>query len=515
MYLSQVHVADDAVYFVNAPHETSAIYRRPLTTGIATTELGDAEIVGFAAPDTGVAEHEGTIAYIRARDHRLVLRAPDGTETVPAWGAAPDGPGSVLALTDEWLLVIDVATGQSSGVRLFDRGDGRIYSPVDLVDLPTGYVWAQVQQALVEDDRLLFEVAAMYDGGSTEFHGLYTVALGPDGPTGPVVELARAESELGDPFPYALFFPVAVDGTRLMWEQLSCPTAETCATTVEWFDDAPYTGTPQSATFDGLVYDVQGDVVVTGTSTDTSTSLSWVPLADPGSPIRTVDVGPLVYDITGSYIVHNRFGASPASFTDASGDAVTITSSTVPQLPFADVDWSAPFVLAVQWMVDEGITTGYPDGTFRNTASVTREAMAAFLRRTVGVDVPACTAPAFTDVSTGHPFCGDIAWLADTGITTGWPDGTFRPGEPVSREAMAAFLYRLAHDGADAPACTSAPFTDVTTGHPFCGEIAWLADTGVTTGWPDGTFRPSAQIERQAMAAFLHRFATADLVPER
>jgi hypothetical protein len=51
----------------------------------------------------------------------------------------------------------------------------------------------------------------------------------------------------------------------------------------------------------------------------------------------------------------------------------------------------------------------------------------------------------FSDVPLDHPFFWDIQWLAHTGISTGYDDGTFRPEEPVSRQAMAAFLHRL-HD---------------------------------------------------------------------
>lgn len=59
----------------------------------------------------------------------------------------------------------------------------------------------------------------------------------------------------------------------------------------------------------------------------------------------------------------------------------------------------------------------------------------------------AVAADGFTDVPDSHPFHDDIEWLADTGITTGYADGTYRPGQPVTRGSMAAFLRRLA--GAD------------------------------------------------------------------
>ena len=186
--------------------------------------------------------------------------------------------------------------------------------------------------------------------------------------------------------------------------------------------------------------------------------------------------------------------------------------------PFSDVTTGQPFADEIFWLVTHYVTTGYPDGTFRPTATVTREAMAAFLYRFIELapELPTCDAAAgqpFTDVTTGHPFCGAIAWLADSGITTGYPDGSFRPGGVVTREAMAAFLFRWLNwwNGTDEPIPACDPgaerlFTDVPSGHPFCGAIEWLAGTGVTTGWPDGTFRPGQPIERQAMAAFLYRF---------
>ncbi len=175
--------------------------------------------------------------------------------------------------------------------------------------------------------------------------------------------------------------------------------------------------------------------------------------------------------------------------------------------PFSDVRPGHPFLTEISWMWDSGLTRGYVDGTYRGSESVNRDAMAAFLYRLLndGATAPACTTAPFTDVRTDHPFCGEIAWLKTAGISTGYPDGAYHPSAPVARDAMATFLYRI-ENGPDAPAaCTTAPFADVTTGHPFCAQIAWLKDRQLSSGWSDGTFRPDAAIERQAMAAFLYR----------
>ena len=117
------------------------------------------------------------------------------------------------------------------------------------------------------------------------------------------------------------------------------------------------------------------------------------------------------------------------------------------------------------------------------------------------------------DVKPTDPYHKEITWLADTGISTGWDDGTFRPWEPINRDAMAAFLYRMAGEPTwDAPAAS--PFVDVTTKTAFYDEITWLADAGISKGWNDKTYRPLDAINRDAMAAFLYRFVDNLGVPQ-
>ena len=112
----------------------------------------------------------------------------------------------------------------------------------------------------------------------------------------------------------------------------------------------------------------------------------------------------------------------------------------------------------------------------------------------------------FKDVPQTHMFYQEITWLGETGISTGWSDGTFRPHDSVTREALAAFFYRAANMNDDV-APTQAPFTDVTSKSPFYREIAWFKAQKITTGWPDGTFRPHEPVTREATAAFVFRFA--------
>lgn len=187
--------------------------------------------------------------------------------------------------------------------------------------------------------------------------------------------------------------------------------------------------------------------------------------------------------------------------------------------PFADLKGGQQFLADMNWMYSKGISTGWTEKngarTYRPFQSISREAMAAFMYRLEGS--PQYTAPRkspFVDVSTANPYYKEISWLAAKKISTGWvqKNGTkvFRPHQAVTRDAMAAFLYRLAGSPAYA-APKKSPFIDVAASHPYYKQISWLAASGVSTGWPaangKAAYRPTGTVARDAMAAFMKRWA--------
>lgn len=175
--------------------------------------------------------------------------------------------------------------------------------------------------------------------------------------------------------------------------------------------------------------------------------------------------------------------------------------------PFTDVATTTLFYQEISWMQELGISTGWPDGSYRPVQPVDRDAMAAFIYRLQGS--PAWPAPAtspFSDISPGIQFYPEMTWLQNTQITTGWPDGTYRPWDDTDRDAMAAFMYRLAGEPEfEAPA--ESPFKDVAPDTQFYKEITWMQANGISTGWQDGTYRPWEPVNRDAMAAFMYRLA--------
>ncbi|QWT17570.1 S-layer homology domain-containing protein [Collinsella sp. zg1085] len=198
---------------------------------------------------------------------------------------------------------------------------------------------------------------------------------------------------------------------------------------------------------------------------------------------------------------------------DGIAGAVDVSAFTPFRLyGFSDVTHGTPHHEDIGWLKKRGIANGFPDGTFRGESSIARQDMAAMLYRTAGSPyyVPnAADMQRFSDVSPATPHFKEICWVGSRAIAEGWSDGTYRGLSHVARQDMAAFLYRIAGSPAFEPtAADIGRFPDVSESTPHCREIWWLARTGISTGFPDGTFRGLAPVARQDMAAFLHRLHT-------
>ena len=146
---------------------------------------------------------------------------------------------------------------------------------------------------------------------------------------------------------------------------------------------------------------------------------------------------------------------------------------------------------------------------------VSRQAMAQFMYRlSGGTFVPPVT-PTFADVDSSSQFYTAVEWMAEQGISTGTaqPAGKplFKPADPVSRQAMALFLARYEHaDVSTQP--TTQSFADVPVSASSAAAIGWMATAGISTGTnqPSGLplYKPADPVTRSAMAAFLYRVAT-------
>jgi|GEM_PF-1476701 len=190
-------------------------------------------------------------------------------------------------------------------------------------------------------------------------------------------------------------------------------------------------------------------------------------------------------------ITNNDNDENPYTFTIHGTGTITFPD-VLPS--FWAFDW-------VEAIAAAGLTSGYPDGTYRPENQVTRAEMATFLLRGMGASAPPVDGShPFSDI-TGHWAEIFIEELYDQGITEGYPDGTYRPENQVTRAEMAVFLLK-GIGSTPLPLDGSHPFPDI-AGHWAEIFIEELFDQAITGGYPDGTYRPENRVTRAEMAVFL------------
>jgi hypothetical protein len=191
----------------------------------------------------------------------------------------------------------------------------------------------------------------------------------------------------------------------------------------------------------------------------------------------------------GNGVVHDVSIAALQAKLRSRGSVLTDPGDIGTSMFYHDIVWA--------WRV--GIMAGCADGRFCPTAGVTREQMAAFLVRALGL--PPATRDYFTDDG-GSPFQDQINRLAQAGITKGCTATTFCPKAFVTRDQMASFLVRAY----GLPATTRDYFTD-DAGSIHQADINRLAASGITKGCAATLYCPKNVVSRGEMMAFLHRAA--------
>ncbi|SET60692.1 S-layer homology domain-containing protein [Paenibacillus sp. NFR01] len=165
--------------------------------------------------------------------------------------------------------------------------------------------------------------------------------------------------------------------------------------------------------------------------------------------------------------------------------------------------------------VHQKYISGYPDGTFKPENSITRAEMAAILARLLGAAPAKGAGKPYPDVNATHWAAAGIQRMKDTGIMKGYPDGRFYPEKKISRGEMAAVIQ--AFTGKTAGSNVPVTYSD-TAGHWAKYAIEELKNEGIMIGSTDGLFHPYDNLTRaEAVAALnkvLHRGGlTGDFAP--
>ncbi len=173
---------------------------------------------------------------------------------------------------------------------------------------------------------------------------------------------------------------------------------------------------------------------------------------------------------------------------------------------FTDVSTSAWYYDYVVAAKELGIMVGNGDGTFSPGETLTRAGLVTVLAGYAGVDLSDGTTTSFSDVKADAWYAKAVAWAKENGYVSGWPDGTFHPEDLVSREDFCSILSRyLQKQGADYPTKT-VTFTDEDQISEYAkAHVAYCASIGLVSGTTDGRFNPHSGTKRAEAAAIMVR----------
>lgn len=209
---------------------------------------------------------------------------------------------------------------------------------------------------------------------------------------------------------------------------------------------------------------------------------------------------------TASYTVTVTTAALPTPIKPAV-DNTKPASDSKPKLPFTDVSTSDWFYSDVMFVYENGLFSGTDSRSFSPNASMTRAMLVTVLYRLEGE--PAGTgSSSFSDVRSGSYYEKAVAWAAANGIVTGTGSTSFSPDAKVTREQLAAILYRYAQYkklDTDAGAKLDS-FSDAGNVSGYASEaLSWAVSEGLING-ASGRLMPKGDATRAQVAAILHRF---------
>ena len=165
-----------------------------------------------------------------------------------------------------------------------------------------------------------------------------------------------------------------------------------------------------------------------------------------------------------------------------------------------DVPLSHRFYPEMTYLLDQNVIQGFPNGDFRPSQTVTRAQAAIMIGKALDLD-GTIGMTAFDDVASTAAASGYIASAVSEDIITGFPDGSFRPDDTVTRGQMAILLSRAFKLTEEADYI----FHDITEDSKAYIHVKRIMAEGIAEGYPDGSFHPDRPLNRAEFAGFMAR----------
>ncbi|MFA4884495.1 MAG: S-layer homology domain-containing protein [Desulfotomaculaceae bacterium] len=182
-----------------------------------------------------------------------------------------------------------------------------------------------------------------------------------------------------------------------------------------------------------------------------------------------------------------------------------LVSAVYASVPDAGGHWAQA---EIEKWVGQGLATGYPDGTFKPDNNVTRAEFVALLNRSLGQKDPGA-ACSFADVKASDWYYADVATAAKAGYVSGYEDNTFKPDQIISRVEAGVIVSRVLKLPAGNQDAIN-KFSDAgAIGDWARGSISAMVEKKLLIGYPDGSFNPNAPMTRAESVVMLDRAQTS------
>jgi subtilisin family serine protease len=211
--------------------------------------------------------------------------------------------------------------------------------------------------------------------------------------------------------------------------------------------------------------------------------------------------------------IEDRLKSTGVSITDTRNnrtfprlavDAALDVTDSGTGISFIDVPTTYTFYTPIMNLAEDGVVSGFEDGTFKPDQPVTRGQMAKFIKNAYGFGTDT-SCGAFPDVGTDNTFYKEITTLKCRGVIGGFEDGTFKPELNVTRgQAMKFVMEGVREREGDGNYLrytgTSQVFSDVPSSYTFYEQIMSAEENGIVGGYEDGSFGPEDETSRGAMS---------------
>ncbi|WP_153732108.1 S-layer homology domain-containing protein [Sporosarcina obsidiansis] len=183
--------------------------------------------------------------------------------------------------------------------------------------------------------------------------------------------------------------------------------------------------------------------------------------------------------------------------------SLPVSGAAANKIQFKDVPPTKHFAEAVYELAERNIIGGYPNGTFKPGNSITRGQAAAIIAKMVKLDTTHVKNPNFKDVTTANGYYKAIAAMAEKKMISGYGDGRFGPNDPITRGQMASILVKAFDLPRYSFTSIKNPFVDVKSGAGHDRNILSIYRLGITTGTAPDRFSPNTTITRGQAAKML------------